>query len=728
MKSIRYLLLSSVAFVAFVPQSFSAELINEITIVARKRAETSLDVPIAVKAFTAADIQSAGIQRPADFIALTPNMSLVQTQNQGNSFVVIRGISQARNSEPSVAVVIDGVQMTQPAAFNQELFDIDSIEVLKGPQGALYGRNAIGGAIIIQTKQPGDMLEGKAAIGFDNGFGGKIRASVGGPISDTLKFRSAVSFFDTKGYIPNTYLHEKADPFQDLSGRMKLLWTPTEDLTVDTRFNYSRTDTRALYFNIVSDANDVSLPVRVNNPGKDIRHIYDGSIKIDYNKDGLTFTSVTDFNKLDEILTGDAFDFLPITESFFYRPANSPYGFGLGLGFDLNQSQYLKVSSVSQEFRITSPSDKRFRWIAGLYAIGTHRFISTGNMIDTGNGVFPVYETPSTNPLNPQFSFLADTQRNFAWAGFADFEYDVTDKLEAAFSIRYDTDRRKNITDTPPAFLAAVNIPGFPQGVTGEKRYHTFSKWQPKATLRYKVTPSVTAYGSYSQGFRSGGFNQTGVGAVAFSNGIVGVNDIFKAETADTFEVGVKSSILENRVTLDLSGYYTIDHNSYFFVFLAANSTQNLGNIDRATHLGFEAQITANLMEGLDLNLGVGVDHNKITDFPDPAAIGNKLPIVPNYTLNAGLQYRHPVTQNIDATFRVDYQRLGRTYWEPYNTTSRDPVDLVDARAGIEGNSWSLTLWTKNLFNKKYNAEFSPGGFVFKAEPRRWGADLTKNF
>ena len=728
MKSFRYLLLSGVAFAAFVPQSFSAELINEITIIARKRAETSLDVPIAVTAFTSRDIQSAGIERPADFIALTPNVSLVQTQNQGNSFVVIRGISQARNSEPSVAVVIDGVQMAQPAAFNQELFDIDSIEVLKGPQGALYGRNAIGGAIIIQTKQPGDELEGKAAIGFDNGFGGKIRASVGGPVTSTLKFRSAVSFYDTKGYIPNTYLNNKADPFQDLSGRMKLLWEPNSDVTVDTRFNFSRTDTRALYFNIVADANDVSLPVRVNNPGKNIRHIYDGSVKIDYNKDGLTFTSVTDVNKLDEILTGDAFDFLPITESFFYRPANSPYGFGLGLGFDLNQSQYLKVSSVSQEFRITSPSDKRFRWIAGLYAIGTHRYISTGNMIDTGNGVFPVYEKPSTNPLNPQFSFLADSQRNFAWASFADFEYDVTDKLEAAFSIRYDTDRRKNITDTPPAFLAAVNIPGFPQGVTGEKRYHTFSKWQPKATLRYKVTPDVTVYGGYSQGFRSGGFNQTGVGPLAFSNGIVGVNDIFKAETADTFEAGVKSSILENRVTLDLSGYYTIDHNSYFFVFLAANSTQNLGNIDRATHIGFEAQITANLMEGLDANLGIGVDHSKVTDFPDPTVIGNKVPIVPDYTINAGLQYRHSVTQDFDATFRVDYQRLGKTWWEPYNTTSRKPVDLVDARVGIEGNSWSLTAWTKNLFNKKYNAEFSPGGFVFKAEPRRWGVDLTKNF
>ncbi len=718
MSPVKCILLSTVAFATFIPQSFSETAINEITVIARKRAEVSRDVPIAITNFTSEDIQSAGIEKPSDFINLTPNVTLVQTQDQGNSFVVIRGISQARNSEPSVAVVIDGVQMAQPAAFNQELFDINSIEVLKGPQGALYGRNAIGGAIIIQTKQPTDQFEAQGTIGFDNGPGGKIRANVSGPISDSLKFRNAAEFTDTKGYIPNTYLHKDADPYQDFSNRTKLLWTPTSKLTVDGRFNFSRTNTRSYYFNIVSDVNDVSLPVQVNNPGKNIRHIYDGSLKVDYETSAGTLTSVTDLNRLDEIATGDAYDFLPIKQSITYQY----------YGYDLNQSQYLKVDSASEDLRFTSPSDKRFRWIVGLYGIGTHRFISTGNMKDLGNGVFPVYRTPSTNPLNPQTSFLSDTQHNFAWAGYADLEYDLTDALEASVSLRYDRDHRKNTTDTPQNYLNQINVPGFPQGISGEKRSHTFSSWQPKATLRYKANDNVSLYASYSKGFRSGGFNQTGVGAVAFAYNFVGVNDLFKAETAYTYEAGIKSSFLNNRLTVDLSGYYTIDHNSYFFVFLYVNSTQNLGNIDRSTHVGFDGQVTANLAPGLDLNLGLGIDHNKITDFPDPSVIGNKLPLVPKYTFNAGLQYRHAITNSFDGVARVDYQRIGRTWWEPYNTTSRNPVDLVNLRVGIEGNDWSVTAWSKNLFNKKYNAEFSPGGFVFKAEPRRWGIDVTKKF
>ena len=134
------------------PRESAGTSLEEVIVSARKREESVLDVPVAINVFTAADIEAAGIERPQDFIDLTPNMSLVQTQNQGTSFVTVRGISQARNSEPSVAVLIDGVLMVNPSQFNQELVDIESIQVLKGPQGALYGRNAIGGAIIINTR------------------------------------------------------------------------------------------------------------------------------------------------------------------------------------------------------------------------------------------------------------------------------------------------------------------------------------------------------------------------------------------------------------------------------------------------------------------------------------------------------------------------------------------------------------------------------------------------
>src|SRR5690606_16460650 len=141
--------------------------------------------------------------RPADFVNLTPNVTLVETQNAGNAFIVIRGITQARNSEPSVAVVIDGVQQVNPAQFNQDLFDIQQIEVLKGPQGALYGRNAIGGAITINTEGPSDVVEGKVTAGVDNGLGWYVRGGVSGPVAEGVGFPLAGQFYDTAGWIPN---------------------------------------------------------------------------------------------------------------------------------------------------------------------------------------------------------------------------------------------------------------------------------------------------------------------------------------------------------------------------------------------------------------------------------------------------------------------------------------------------------------------------------------------
>ena len=689
---------------------------TDIVVTALRRSENLQDVPAAITAFTADTIDAAGIERPIDFINLTSNVNLVETQNAGNAFIVIRGITQARNSEPSVAVIVDGVQQVNAAQFNQELFDIEQIEVLKGPQGAVYGRNAIGGAIVIRTRPPSDEFEGQIRAGIDNGFSYWIRGGISGPIGDTLRFRLAASWLDSEGFLNNPFLGEEADPVEDFSVRGTLLWSPTANFTADLRGSISRLRTQALYFNIVGDANDTSLPIRVNNAGQNDRDMENVSLRLNWETDAGTFSSVTSYDTLSEILTGDAFDFLPIPESLFFAI----------FGFDLNQSQFLDVEAISQEFRFTSPADRRFRYILGAYAIDTNRFISTGNMIDTGNGVFPVFREPSTNPLNAQFSFLSDEQNNFAWAVFANLTFDITEELTIDAGLRYDNDHRENTTLTPPGFM---NGPGQPNGTTGEVREVEFDDWQPKVTLTWEPSPGFTLYGGYSRGFRSGGFNQTGVGGVALANGIVGVNDIFQAETAETFEIGARAAFLDRRLTLGANVYTTRSENSYFFVFLAANSTQNLGNVPESRISGFELEARARPVTGLELNAAFGYTDSKITDFPDPTVIGNELPLISRYTINLGAQYRAPLGgTGVGILARVDYRRTGRTWWEPFNTTSRDPIDLVNTRLGVEGERWSATLFSENLFNEEYNAEFSPGGFVFKARPRRYGAEVSFRF
>ena len=715
--------------------------LEEVVVSARRRDESFQNVPITVNVFTAQQIQSAGIENPRDFVAMVPNMTMVEVQNVGNSFITVRGISQARNSEPSVAVLVDGVLETNPYQFNQELTDIQQIEVLKGPQGALYGRNAIGGAIIIHTVDPADHFEGTAKVGIGNGTSERAQVAVSGPIDSagTLRYRASLNFYNTDGYLENTYLNRKADPYRDYSGRLRLLWRPSDEWTADLRVFRDRVETTAYYYIIPRDdeanvfstfttapnANNVTSPIQDNNLGVDYRDVLDTAFKADYKADFGTFTSVTDYNTTKEIDTGDAYDFRPVRNSIAYNVFFAGIPAALGGPLDESQSQFIDMKTWSQELRFTANKVGGFSWMAGLYYVHTERFISTDNIVDRGGGSVPrVYRQPLISTLfadGTNVTFLSDSQNNNAWAVFGDATYDITSRLEVDAAIRYDEDSRQNTTDTPTQFLPD------PTAFNGEVRKHTFSETQPKGTLRYKAADNLTVYGGWSRGFRSGGFNQTGVGAIAQAAGNLGVHDLFNAEVADTWELGAKSQFLERRLNANLSVFHTKSKNGYFFYFDATTSTQNLGNLD-ATYKGVELELTARATDRLDLYANFGYTDGKITRMEDPTVVGNKPPLLTKNTVGAGFQYRQPLVDGINGTLRLDYQQIGRTWWDPYNVTSRDPVNLIDLRAGFEGERWTVTAWSKNLTNKTYNAEFSAGGFLWRALPRRYGVDFTYKF
>ncbi|MCH2356484.1 MAG: Plug domain-containing protein, partial [Pseudomonadales bacterium] len=160
--------LATAVLSAFTSGAYAQATIEEIVVVARKRAENLQEVPIAVSVFTEAEIQAAGIQRPADFISLIPNVTIVDTANVGDTQVSIRGIVSTRDAESTFAYVVDGVLVTNPNGFNEELLDVSQIEVLKGPQGALYGRNAVAGAILVTTNQPDNEVEVEVRVGAGN--------------------------------------------------------------------------------------------------------------------------------------------------------------------------------------------------------------------------------------------------------------------------------------------------------------------------------------------------------------------------------------------------------------------------------------------------------------------------------------------------------------------------------------------------------------------------------
>lgn len=167
---------------------------------------------------------------------------------------------------------------------------------------------------------------------------------------------------------------------------------------------------------------------------------------------------------------------------------------------------------------------------------------------------------------------------------------------------------------------------------------------------------------------------------------------------------------------------------SYFFVFIATNSTQNLGNVPKVRLKGFELEARLAPSRDFQIDVSWGQTYSEIKAFPDPAAIGNEAPDISRSTVNEGAQFTPDLGGGFSGLLRADYRRIGRTWWDVYNTTVRKPVNLVNARAGFKKDAWSVTAFATNLFNEKYNAEFSPGGFVFKARPRIYGVEGSFKF
>lgn len=665
-------------------------VLEEIVVTAEAREENLQVVPVAVTAFSAAEIRSAGIESTSDFIALTPNVTFDDSFTVGNSYVSIRGVTQINNADSPVAIVVDGVPQNNQKQFKMDLYDIQSIEVLKGPQGALYGRNAIGGAVVINTLQPTNEFESYVQGGVGNGGFWRAAAAISGPIvEDTLLFRLTGSHKESDGLISNAYLGEDVDFYNSDDIRGKLMWFASDNLIVDFRLASSRLEGGAVYDVAFFDNTGPDNTNTEQSPITDIlgdseRKIDEVSVKLDWATVGGTFTSITAYTDVGEIYYGDL---------DFCNPVDCPQGF-FGFG-QVDQSQDLEVELLSQEIRFTSPDEADFRWALGAYYLGTDRGLTTQATL-TQAGNFPIV-------------FSQEENDNHAWAVFGQAEYDINESWEISGSLRYDDDTRKQ-TDAS----------------TGATRKTSFSAWQPKATLTWYVTDEQLLYVTYAQGFRSGGFN--GIGGREFLD-----------ENVDNFELGYKSTHMDNRLRLNAAVFHSKSSDfQFFFVDLSAGGAQVIDNLDEVTLQGGEVELEVLVSSIFRLFGSIGLLDSSIEkispDLAVPAEVGNKSPKTTDYTFNIGGEFNFPLG-SLQGTFRLDYERRGDKYWHPDNVDVMGPVDLLNLRATLSGEQWAVTLWGKNIGDEFYYEDFNATPFTglawnigFPTRPATYGLDFRYDF
>jgi iron complex outermembrane receptor protein len=562
---------------------------NAIIVTARRQSESVADVPAAITVFGAEALAKTGVQRADDFIQLTPGVTIVTgTAEAGDTQINIRGINGARDAESSVALVVDGILKTNTAQLNQNQGTMRQVEILKGPQGALYGRNAAAGAIVIQTVKPGDTLEGGVTLraAQDNTY--LATGYVAVPVGESAGFVLSGNYSTTDGFFRNRFLgNSKTIDDQEIwsvDGRFVAELGPNTELDVKAR--YADLTGASINFNasfhlpnfaavnpaFFEDVNTHPFGFYSNIRPTNDQTTFEASAKIEHDFDSVTLTAWALYSDVDQSLVADStsadfarFTFpgatadsvaasnacfastaaltgFPLNQPtfignnpvpFIFDPVNgSTFGPYSPTTCDGTQFQIREQSDISGEIRLASNGDGPFNWQVGAYYLHIDREVGVSLGADLGQGVTrQLYNAPGSS--NPTTQLYNDSFKTDVYALFAAADFDVSDRFNISVAGRYDIEDR-SVSSLVPAVRDPITggpinpgqqvVNGVVQAVPDQSQ--TFKQFQPKISLRYELADNANLYANWGIGFKSGGFNNQGSAAIVDQafNQFIGTN------------------------------------------------------------------------------------------------------------------------------------------------------------------------------------------------------------
>jgi len=712
--------------------------IEEIVVTGTKnaRADSLQRVPAAVTAITPSVLEEAQITSIVDVGRMAPN---VQFQT-GGSFpgyanFSMRGIganNTIRTIDPAISLVVDGMVYAFPLGTLVDTFDVEAVEIFRGPQGILFGRNAIGGAVSIRTRRPTNELsiEAEMRVGnvgrFDQSF------SIGGPLSDTLRAKVAVLHRKTNGTSPDRgggtfvaapYNPSGADPAGSSSVsqisddswaiRPTIVWDATPDLEVTLLGEYItsnggggnarlRTSTAALANQFGYTPPAFGYEINQNLRGESDVEAIRGALEINWNVGVGTITSITGYRDVKYRMSTDN-DGTPF--SFLEFPNNEDRG-----------------KQFSQETRFASDFSDSLRFVVGGYYstldMDTLELRRTSSFISSPNPPFVIRDLR-----------MESEQKSKTAAAFGNIDWKATEALTLTAGLRYSWEH-KEIDVVPLGLCTGPNFTSCPTNVLHVER--SWNDLSPKLGANYQVTEDVMAYASYTKGFRSGNFNNRG----ANLQGIGPVNP----ENAAAYEVGLKTSFWDRRIRLNLAAFRTNYSNIQRDINIGG--TQTLVNAAKATIDGAEFELTVQPTRGLQFDVSVGHLNARYKRFEgldvngggyDPvvdAALARNLKLdrVPKWTATVAGSYSFELP-GVPGEFsaRTSYAWRSQQYANVLNTAPLlvDAYEIVDASFSWEPDDrWRVTAYGRNLTNSNYfdvGTTFQWGTAVFGGEARTYG-------
>ena len=725
-----------------VPQGSSAEntpnqpvQLDEVIVTAQKRSERALDVPVPITVLDTQRLAENGMSRLQDFYATVPGMSLSGNGDGGGTqFISLRGLATSSYETPTVAAVIDDVPIGDSLVLNYgsdtypdlDPSDLSRIEVLKGPQGTLYGADSLGGVLKFVTKDPSTAgfsgnVQALGSYVDHGGPGYSVRGSVNVPMTDTFAFRLSGFSREDAGYIDNVYTGQRdVNTVNVYGGHFAALWQPTENVSL--KLGALIQDTRGDGAAII-DTNSSSRPTLGNynqtgvwgdNAYFNQLRVYSATLKAQLA--GVDFTSVSGYS-VNALRNAN--------DSTGYNSADALRLFGVTAATD---GRIFSADKFTQEFRFISTLGPRLDWIAGAFYTHEHT---------DGNIPLRAVSATTATPAGLLINFHDGPLSLSEYALFGDLTFHVTDQFNVQVGGRESWNRITfNETDTGPI------VPEFDAGAQSPKVFPTeHASGNPftyLVTPQYKLSPDVMAYARVATGYRLGGPNLANLGSF-------GLPTAYKPDKTTNYEMGVKASLLDRALTVDTSVYYIDWRDIQLSLYSPIANNSYTANGGKAKSEGLELQVQARPVEGLTIVAAGSWNHAVLSqDLPSAAnsygVSGERLPYSADFTgsLSAELDAFHVGAYTGVAGTTVSY--IGSRPLEfAYTATSPRLVlpgyTTVNLHAGVRYESWYANLFVNNVGNELgmigggYAHDIGNTGFYATViAPRTVGLSIAKTF
>ena len=707
-----------------------AAVIEEVVVTAQKREQNVQDVGIAISAVTGEQMRQLGYTNAQQVTALAPGVHTVQPNGEANYAIAMRGVAAndfTTNVESPVAIYLDEVYISQMSGSGFMLFDMERVELLRGPQGTLYGRNATGGLAHFVTVKPSREMDGYAQLTLGSYDQVKFEGAVGGGLAEGISARVSVATHDNNGYVKNRLLDERLNNANEWTGRVQVLFEPTDSFDALLNYRRSEQDIDTGFFEHVSaNVSGVLTPNEVNevlgyidNDGDVYEGDYDRDGHNDLVTEGFTATLNWDF---DNFTLTSITDYSTVTRDYIEDSDASPVPlFNFFLTTDAEQ--------FSQEVRVNGSTDN-MDWVAGVYYLDLS--VDDSNGAETDPFIDPAGDTPDISGLDNPYETNTES-----WSVFGQVERQLSDNLTGILGARWIRDEKDhtfavNVVDFIPGTVQRNGNPNILAQLAlynGEREDDEFSV---RAALNYDLSEDVMIYGSWNRGVKGGGYNSP----VFPLNPPLGYDDAtmsYDPEQLDAFEVGFKSRLADGLAIFNGAAYY-YDYKDYqAFQIIGLDTITTNAN---AESYGFELELQTTPTDGLDLILGMAYNDIEVSlgDGPKTTSVQS-----PKWNLNGLVRYAWPFARGeLAAQFDALYRSKHFFSLTGLETVEEDGYAIANASLSYTSadGGFTVTGFVHNLGDVQHLVQTfdlsGPDVFgmveQYYNKPRWWGVSVAMNF